>query len=171
MVILTENSNIRRIDELGRIVIPKDIRKRLHIKDGETLEIFVENEEIRIKKYELLKDVKEHIDYLLDVWNRLTTNKYIITDREKVYCANDKKILDNKLNSELQQLVLNCTEERNQMRIMKFDQETIQANTNIIPLIVDNNRVGLIIEYNETRDISNNTEIKLLKTLIENRMD
>ena len=36
---------IRRIDELGRIVIPKEIRKNLRIKEGENLEIYVDNEE------------------------------------------------------------------------------------------------------------------------------
>ena len=42
---------IRRIDELGRIVIPKEIRKNLRIKNGESLEIYLENDSIILKKY------------------------------------------------------------------------------------------------------------------------
>ena len=42
---------IRRIDELGRIVIPKEIRKNLRIKEGENLEIYIENDNIILKKY------------------------------------------------------------------------------------------------------------------------
>ena len=41
---------IRRIDDLGRIVIPKEIRKNLRIKEGDNLEIFVQNEEIFLRK-------------------------------------------------------------------------------------------------------------------------
>ena len=42
---------IRRIDELGRIVIPKEIRKNLRIKNGESLEIYLENDSIILKNY------------------------------------------------------------------------------------------------------------------------
>lgn len=42
---------IRRIDELGRIVIPKEIRKNLRIKNGDSLEIFLESDNIILKKY------------------------------------------------------------------------------------------------------------------------
>ena len=41
---------VRRIDDLGRIVIPKEIRRNLRIRDGESLEIFVEDEMIALKK-------------------------------------------------------------------------------------------------------------------------
>ena len=41
----------RRIDDLGRIVIPKEIRKNLKIKENEVLEIFINNDEIILKKY------------------------------------------------------------------------------------------------------------------------
>ncbi|APQ73343.1 AbrB/MazE/SpoVT family DNA-binding domain-containing protein [Clostridium botulinum] len=44
---------VRKIDPLGRIVLPKELRKALNIKDNETpLEIYTEGEEIILKKYE-----------------------------------------------------------------------------------------------------------------------
>mgnify|MGYP002520521024 CR=1 FL=1 len=42
---------IRRVDELGRIVIPKEIRRTLKIRDGEELEIFVDDDVIILKKF------------------------------------------------------------------------------------------------------------------------
>ena len=42
---------IRKIDELGRIVIPKEIRKNLNIRNGEDVQIFVEEDKIVLKKY------------------------------------------------------------------------------------------------------------------------
>ena len=58
---------IRRIDELGRIVIPKEIRKNLRIKEGESLEIYVDNEDrIILKKYSLMKNMEEFVVLLAD---------------------------------------------------------------------------------------------------------
>ena len=42
---------VRRIDDLGRIVIPKEIRRNLKIRDGELMEIFVDMDSIILKKY------------------------------------------------------------------------------------------------------------------------
>ena len=42
---------VRRIDELGRVVIPKEIRKTLRIKEGDPLEIYTDKENLVIKKY------------------------------------------------------------------------------------------------------------------------
>ena len=56
---------IRRIDELGRIVIPKEIRKNLRIKNGESLEIYLENDSIILKKYSQIESLKNvSIDYV-----------------------------------------------------------------------------------------------------------
>ena len=50
---------VRRVDDLGRIVIPKDIRKSLRIRDGETLEFFVDKETISLKKFSTSEDLSE----------------------------------------------------------------------------------------------------------------
>ena len=42
---------IRRIDDLGRIVIPKEIRKNLRMKEGDNLEIYINSEDLILKKY------------------------------------------------------------------------------------------------------------------------
>ena len=42
---------VRRIDELGRVVIPKEIRRTLRIKEGDPLEIFTDRDELMLKKY------------------------------------------------------------------------------------------------------------------------
>ena len=47
---------IRRIDELGRIVIPKEIRKSLRIKNGDNLEILIDGENIILKKYSQIEN-------------------------------------------------------------------------------------------------------------------
>ena len=57
MITLKETGIVRRIDELGRIVIPKEIRKTLRINDGEHLEIFVKDKFVILKKFSFINVV------------------------------------------------------------------------------------------------------------------
>lgn len=166
---MTQNSNIRRIDELGRIVIPKDIRKKLHIKDNEPLEIYIEQDEIRIKKYSALPDIIEYIKYLIDTGNRITNNKYIITDREKIIASTDSSLESLPLNSDLENFVQTTKEESNFTFETNLQDKTIKAFANIIPIIIDNDRSGIIIEYND-KNPGNLYIIKLFKSLIEKNL-
>lgn len=50
---------VRRIDDLGRIVIPKEVRKTLRIKEGEPMEIFIEDDGVIFKKYDVNKNNQE----------------------------------------------------------------------------------------------------------------
>lgn len=75
---------IRRIDELGRIVIPKEIRKKLRIKNGESLEIFVENDDIVLKKYSPIENLETVANKYVDIFNQVIKHNIIVTDRDKV---------------------------------------------------------------------------------------
>ena len=58
---------VRRVDELGRIVIPKEIRRTLRIKDGESLEILVDKDMIFLKKFSKLSNMEDMAKQLSDV--------------------------------------------------------------------------------------------------------
>lgn len=172
MIILIQNSNIRRIDELGRIVIPKDIRKKLHIKDNEPLEIYIENEEIHIKKYSSLPDAIEYIKYLIDVGNRITTNKYIVTDRDYIIASSINEYINLPISKSIESLVLNSKEIKNNYLELALSSNTnLVAHFNIYPIIIDNDRSGVIIEYNENRELGNDHIIKIFKNLLENKLN
>ena len=55
---------VRRIDELGRVVIPKEIRRSLKIKDGDPLEIYRDNDKLVLVKYTPTDDKQEAVDTL-----------------------------------------------------------------------------------------------------------
>lgn len=61
---------IRRVDDLGRVVIPKEIRKLLHIREGDALEIYVDQQYgcVYMKKHDFEPDYKE-------MWENLKRNK------------------------------------------------------------------------------------------------
>lgn len=52
VIMVKSTGVVRRVDELGRIVLPIEIRKNLDIGSGEAVEIFIENDKIILKKYE-----------------------------------------------------------------------------------------------------------------------
>ena len=88
---------VRRIDDLGRIVIPKEIRRTLRIHDGESLEIFVDNEIITLKKYSSLNELANVSKILVE-----SINKEINKDIKKVPIKhnNEKETLKYKDNSQ-----------------------------------------------------------------------
>lgn len=55
---------VRRMDDLGRVVIPREIRKQLQIEDGDSLEIFVNKDEIILRKYDVSIGMKELVKKL-----------------------------------------------------------------------------------------------------------
>lgn len=75
---------IRRIDELGRIVIPKEIRKNLRIKNGESLEIFVESDSIILKKFSQIESLEDVSVNYVEAFNQIIKHNIIVTDRDKV---------------------------------------------------------------------------------------
>ena len=75
---------VRRIDDLGRIVIPKEIRRNLKIRDGENMEIFIDFDSVILKKYSKIEDVLTLAKRLVKMVNEITNYNILITDRENI---------------------------------------------------------------------------------------
>lgn len=83
---------IRRIDELGRIVIPKEIRKNLKLNTGDIVEIYMdENNKIVLKKYSTLVGMEEELFNISKVINEVTGASILFVDQEKVIISYGKK--------------------------------------------------------------------------------
>ena len=69
---------VRRIDDLGRIVIPKEIRRACHIKEGDPLEVFLENGAVIFKKYShgAALDFKQFEEYAIEMRGSMTDDQY-----------------------------------------------------------------------------------------------
>ena len=92
---------IRRIDELGRIVIPKEIRKSLRIKNGESLEVYLDGDSIILKKFSHIESLESiSVDYV-EAFNQIIKHNIIVTDRDKVVAVSGplkKKYLGKNIN-------------------------------------------------------------------------
>lgn len=68
---------IRRVDDLGRVVIPKEIRRTLKIREGDPLEIFLENDCVCFRKYSVLGSLSEDILRVAQTMAQRTFNRQI----------------------------------------------------------------------------------------------
>lgn len=75
---------VRRIDELGRIVIPKEIRKNLRIKNGDNLEIVVDGENITLKKYSQIENAMDMVQVYAESFYQVLKYNVIVTDTDKI---------------------------------------------------------------------------------------
>ena len=78
---------VRRIDELGRVVIPKEIRRTLRIKDGDPLEIFTDRDELMLKKYSPIATLEKFSEGTARSLNDLSGYLTVICDTDEILCA------------------------------------------------------------------------------------
>lgn len=69
---------VRRVDELGRIVLPIELRRSLNINERDTLEIFVDDEKIVLKKYEPADIFTGNMDGLIEYMGKKVSKESII---------------------------------------------------------------------------------------------
>jgi AbrB family looped-hinge helix DNA binding protein len=55
---------VRRIDDLGRVVIPREVRRTMHIKEGDPLELFMEGEYVCFKRYDSCHPIRQCLETL-----------------------------------------------------------------------------------------------------------
>lgn len=131
---------VRKIDELGRIVIPKEIRNVLNIQCNDNLEIYVDNYNIILKKYEKLDNLINYINKIVTFFNDYSDIKMYVTNKEKIISQGD--LLNVKLNAKLKELV----EERKKYESDNLDLIlNINGYFNIFPIIIDSDIIGLLV--------------------------
>ncbi|MEG0276249.1 MAG: AbrB/MazE/SpoVT family DNA-binding domain-containing protein [Coprobacillus sp.] len=81
---------VRRIDELGRIVIPKEIRKQLMMKEGESISFSLENDKIVLTKFSMLNKLSSTVQVLLEGLYMKYQNTFLVCDHEQIIiCSSD----------------------------------------------------------------------------------
>ena len=81
---------VRRIDELGRVVIPKELRRTLKIREGEQLEIFAEQRGVMICKYSAVKSILDFVREYADAINSTTGHTILVSDKDNyIYGVGD----------------------------------------------------------------------------------
>ena len=102
---------LRRVDELGRIVIPKEIRKNLKIKNGESLEIFIDSDSVVLKKFSYMSDLNDIAQKCSDSFYDVIKKDIFITDTDNVI-ASSGNLKKKYLNKELSRFICDLISKR-----------------------------------------------------------
>lgn len=156
---------VRKIDELGRIVIPKEIRNVLGIHSNDDLEIFIDDMKIVLTKYEKSDNILNYSNNVVKIIDEKLNIKVFVTNKEKIITEGNFK------NKELDSKLLELIEERKKYE--SINKETINKISSyfvIYPIIVESDILGLLMFAKETA-FTNEEKIltNIILKLIENR--
>lgn len=100
---------VRRIDDLGRVVIPKEIRRTMRIREGDPLEIYTDREgEVIFKKYSPIGELADFAIQYADTLHKTCNMSVVICDRDAVIACSGvskKEYSDKSLSSELENII------------------------------------------------------------------
>ncbi len=145
---------VRRIDDLGRVVVPKEIRRTLRIREGDPLEIFTDREGgIILKKYSPIGELGQFAKQYADSLNQTTGYIVAITDKDQFIAVAGpikKDLLGKGISRELEELindresVIASNDDKNYIRITN-DEESEFSYQVISPIISEGDAIGSVI--------------------------
>jgi len=147
---------VRRIDDLGRVVIPKEIRRTLRIKEGDPLEIFTDKEgEVILKKYSPIGELSEFAIQYAETLAKTTGHIACITDKDTVIAVSGtskKEFLEQNVSQELEKIMdnrENYTSKENDdlaVPITAGENKERRYNSQVIwPIIHEGDAIGSVV--------------------------
>ncbi len=162
---------VRRIDDLGRVVIPKEIRRTLRIREGDPLEIFVDRDgEVILKKYspigELGDFAKEFAESLYENLNHIT----LISDRDTIIAVagtSKKDFMEKQISDIVEQSMENrkTIVENNQGQVSLIKDSIEKFSSFVIaPIIAGGDPIGTVMFISKENNKMSNLEQKMVET-------
>ena len=147
---------VRRIDDLGRVVIPKEIRKTLRIKEGDPLEIFTDREgQVILKKYSPIGELSEFATGYAETLAKTTGHIACITDKDTIIAVSGgskKEFLEQDVSQELEKLMEDkevYTSKENSDMAMPITRNDTNEKKNksqiVYPIISNGDTIGTVI--------------------------
>ncbi len=147
---------VRRIDDLGRVVIPKEIRRTLRIREGDPLEIFTDKDgEVILKKYSPIGELGDFASQYADSIHKTSGHITCIADRDTIIAvsgAAKKEFLEKSLSSEVERII----EEKTTLVVKSSDDKSITiladegsdkkySSQVVSPIISEGDPIGAVI--------------------------
>ena len=151
----------RRIDELGRIVIPKEIRRTLRIREGAPLEIFTDREgQIILKKYSPIGELSQFSGQYAETMAQTTGHLVCFTDRDHVIAASGsgKKEFEGKpISRQLDEVMENrktlvASKDENNFIKITLDDSGEYVTQAISTIICEGDAIGAVILYDKDKN-------------------
>ena len=166
---------VRRIDDLGRVVIPKEIRRTMRIREGDPLEIYTDRDgEVIFKKYSPIGELNAFATEYADTLQKTCGMPVFVCDRDVIISvsgASKREYLERKISRALEEIIDSRT-----IYVRESGKETIPLTDDgshyvsaAMPIISEGDIVGCILtawQYDtpEEDKISLNIEAKLIQT-------
>lgn len=145
---------VRRIDELGRVVIPKEIRRTLRIREGDPLEIFTDREGgVILKKYSPIGEMGEFARQFAEGLSRIVGHIAMISDRDAILAisgGSKREYMDRILSKEMEELMkerkYTQTTAGTALRVLKDEEDAkeYQSQT-LVPIISEGEPIGMVL--------------------------
>lgn len=164
---------VRRIDDLGRVVIPKEIRRTMRIREGDPLEIYTDRDgEVIFKKYSPVGEMSSFASQYVETLHKICSMSVVVTDRDSIICSAGvpkKEYADKRLSEEFEEII-----ESRSMYIHKNGAPCVQVadgNTAFVkyamPIISEGDIVGCVACVTTDTQMTTeqgSTEAKLIQT-------
>lgn len=162
---------VRRIDDLGRIVIPKEIRRTMRIREGDPLEIFTDKDGgVVFKKYSLMGGLSDFAGQMCETLSKLSGLAAVITDRDNTLAVSGaprKDLGERPVSEELERLM-----ENRQLYVLQSgdahlsvcrDSEKYHI-TVAAPILSGGDVLGSVLFVADNDDTVGETETKMIQT-------
>ncbi len=165
---------VRRIDDLGRVVIPKEIRRTMRIREGDPLEIYTDREgEVIFKKYSPIGELAEFAAQYAETLHKTCNMSVIICDRDAVIASSGlprREYADKRLSPELEKII-NArslyTWKEGSDRIQATVDQTLHHIGCAMPILTEGDIIGCVVSMvdgNRTPELNAELEAKLVQT-------
>ncbi len=157
---------VRRIDDLGRIVIPKEIRRTMHINEGDPLEIYTTSEgKIILKKYSPIGELRSFADQHANILSKIVNIPVIICDRDNIIAAagiSKREIINKPISQELKNILQQRQTYTTQKNKPLYPSQEIKHNILVCsPIISSGDLNGAVMLLSKNSTFANDVHIKL----------
>ena len=154
---------IRRIDELGRVVIPKEIRRSMRLGEGSELEIITDEESLVLKKYSALSDLATIAGGYAEVLSAETGGKVLVCDRDRVLCQVGM--------GEIEDIPFAMEHAINERRKGLISLEEVPCPAYVEPLLTGGDLLGGIALVKTELTQDDIAKVGLVRRLLESQLD
>ena len=159
---------VRKIDELGRIVLPKELRKCLNINTGDDFQIRLEDEKIILEKYSYLKNYEQEIISIINCFISETSYDISLVINNKIINKNNEIIDQNLYRLIQERKIFEC---KNIEELHLNDNLVIEGRYIILPIVVNSDLLGSLIVVSKDNIINIEKTSKLLLKIIKSKFE
>ena len=163
---------VRRIDDLGRVVIPKEIRRTMRIREGDPLEIYTDKDgEVIFKKYSPVGELLEFAAHISETLNKTAGCPAAVCDRDSVISVSGvqkRELLEKPISSELEQIMEGrqvYKRGQGDRGVPVTDMSDKYFVTVASPIISEGDIMGCVMFFSDSDKVPGEVEYKLVQTV------